>query len=625
MFGFLPVVFLFFCLLITRRYLENWRAALLFAATITATGLTAITEILSFIHGFSFYPLMITWLFLTAVVVVGAFNLGWTVLIWPPIELKSWFLSEKIFLGIIVFICAVSAVTAAVGMPNTWDSMSYHLPRVEHWIQNKTVYFYPTNIIRQLYITPWAEFAIAHERILGGSETSANFIQWTAMVGSLTGVSLISGQLGANRRGQLMAMAMAACLPMGILQSVSTQTDYVCACWLTVFVYFLIEARRSLAFVHFVAAGLSLGLAFLTKGNSCIFAIPFLVWFIGTNIKQRFFHGLRGLLLIVVCIVAINAGQFWRNTQTFGSPVWTSTPLTNASFDLKVLWVNVLRNGCIHLATPLMDVNEHLVQTMTRAAQWAGADINDPRASFTQDFSIRSLNFDEDYAGNFLHVIVFVVVFVLCWFYRSPNSKIGFYVLCVISSFLLFCLIVRYQPWNCRFHLPLFILFCPVAGFILGSFLKQKSIILGVIFFIGAMPYLFLNNQHPWIGPMSIWKQPKPAQYFYKRPNLALPYVQTTGYLKSIGCRQIGLITGEDSWEYPWWVFLGGKDVRIEHVGVKNASGVLRYPLGNFQACALIAVDTQTQPLLMEGDLIFSQVGSIPMEGGNITIFLRKF
>ena len=624
MFFILPLLFLFFCCVLMRRYCDHWRPALLLAAVIAASVLTLITECLSLVQQFSFYPLMIAWSLLALFAGLMAFNAGGKAPVWPSAGLKNWALSEKISLGIIVFICGVTAITAAVGAPNTWDSMTYHLSRVEHWIQDRTVAFYPTNIIRQLYITPWVEFAIAHLRILGCGDAAANFVQWAAMAGSLTGVSLIAGQLGAGRTGQLMAAAVAATLPMGILQAVSTQTDYVCSFWLVVFVFFIIEARRTFALVNIIAAGLSLGLAFLTKGNSYIFAVPFLVWYLGAGLRQHFPKCLLGSLLMISLALAINGGQYIRNAQTFGSPTWTSVPLTNGAFDLKILWVNVLKNTSIHLATPLMDVNANMQQAMTKAARSFGADINDPRSTFDQDFSITSTSFDEDYAGNFLHAIAFAVIFVLLWFYRGPEGKIRPYALSVLSCFLLFCLIVRYQPWHSRFHLPLFILFCPVAGAVLERTLKQKSIILGLLFLLGAMPWLLVNHQHPWFGHRSIWNVPRPAQYFYKHADMAIPVVGITNDLKSMHCKQVGLLLGEDTWEYPWWVFMSGKGVRIEHVSVNNPSSSLKYPLGDFQACAVIVSGVEVPPFIMVGSSILGPVGSMLTGDEKITVFLKE-
>jgi len=45
------------------------------------------------------------------------------------------------------------------------------------------------------------------------------------------------------------------------------------------------------------------------------------------------------------------------------------------------------------------------------------------------------------------------------------------------------------------------------------------------------------------------------------------------------GATRIGLIMGEDSWEYPLWVFLkeaGVEGFRIEHINVMNVSGSTR-------------------------------------------------
>jgi len=597
---------------------------MLFSAVITAVVLTGLTEGLSLFKALDFFPVAMAWFLLTVTAGQKVFKTRGNTPAQLPVNFKIWSLSEKLLLGTIIFVCAVTAITAAVGMPNTWDAMSYHLSRVEHWMQDKTIAYYPTNMICQLYVTPWAEFAIAHARILGGGESSANFVQWMAMAGSLMGVSLIAGQLGANRTGQLLASVIAVSLPMGILQSVSTQTDYVCAFWLIVFAYFLIEVNRAFSVFYGIAAGLSLGLAILTKGNSYILSLPFLIWFLAVNLRKGFAQGLLGLLLMVICAGSLNMGQYIRNTQTFGSAMWTSVVFTNSSFDLKVLWVNLLRDMSIHLATPFADINESLRQTLARAAQIFGGDINDTRSTFlAMNFAMNKMNWDEDYSGNFIHTIMFTMVFVLSWFYRGPGRKLLTYGLVVVASFLLFTWVIRYQPWLSRFHLPLFILFCPVAGTVLGYFLKQKSIVLSLVLLLGALPWLFLNIQHPWVGGLSIWKQPKPVQYFYKRLYFAMPYASTADYVKSLNCKQVGLLTSEDDWEYPWWKLLQSKGLRIEHVGVSNLSSSLKYPLGDFQPCAIIVLGP-TPPLIMAGMAVYGPAWGIS-EGSKITVFLKKF
>jgi Dolichyl-phosphate-mannose-protein mannosyltransferase len=621
---FLPILFSLFLTAIVRSYLQSWRMAFLLAVVISGAVLTVMTEALSLVQAFTFYPTMIGWLLLVLIAGLGALRYA-NPSGWPLVRFDDWRLSEKTLLSIIIFVCAVSAVTAAVSSPNTWDSMTYHLARVAHWMQDKTVGFYPTNIIRQLYSSPWSEYAIAHLLILGGGLTSPNFVQWSAMAGSVVGVSLIAGQMGADRQGQLLSAAIAACLPMGILQSVSTQTDYAASFWLIVFVCFTLETIRSFSFFYCMAVGLSLGLAFLTKGYSYILALPFLCWFAIVHFRRRFLRGAAALLLIIVCAAGVNLGQWMRSTESFGSPSWTDVQLTNSAIDLKILWVNLLRNTALQLTTPFIDANKAIEQGVTSAARFFGADINDPRASFSQGFSLPALNFDEDYASNLIDAVIFMIVFILVWFFRDVKKNIRIYTLCVLASFLLFCLTVRFQPWNVRFHLPLFVLFCPVAGVVLEGLLKQRSIVVAIVLFWAAGPWLFLNHEHPWFGYRGIWKQPRIVQYFYKHADLARPYAVTANYLRSTGCRQVGLLLGPDSWEYPWWVLLANKGLRIEHVGVDNLSAPLKYPLGNFQPCAVIVNGVQPPPFIMAGTAIYGPAGSIPAGDDKISIYLRKF
>jgi 4-amino-4-deoxy-L-arabinose transferase-like glycosyltransferase len=422
-------------------------------------------------------------------------------------------------------------------------------------------------------------------------------VQWLSMCASLVGVSLIAGQLGALRLGQIFAALVAACVPMGLLQAVSTQTDYVETFWLICCVFFLIRAARQFSFVGIVAAGLSLGLAVLTKGNSYIFILPFLIWFF------CFVRRWSAVMILVVCFLAINAGQYQRNIQAFGSIGWTHVAMSNGSFGPNVLAANILRNTATHLATPSQDVNTQIARRLTGAAHIFGININEPAASFTSEpFTISKIMFDEDADGNFIHIIFFVAAFILFLFLPSKTRGLRFYALCVCSAAILFCWILRYQPWHSRFHLPLFILFCPLFAVLVQNIFKPRWICgMAVVFFCAALPWLFLNKQHPWRGPVSIWKISKPLQYFYKKPDMAVHFSSVAAQLVAHHCRNIGLMLGEDSWEYPLWAMLRLYEPhgtrRIEHVGVNNQSAHLKYPLGDFIPDALVMFGRDTEQI----------------------------
>ena len=54
----------------------------------------------------------------------------------------------------------LTLATAVWSAPNNYDSMTYHLPRVYRWLQNRSVEFFPANFTPQLHNPPWAGYAV---------------------------------------------------------------------------------------------------------------------------------------------------------------------------------------------------------------------------------------------------------------------------------------------------------------------------------------------------------------------------------------------------------------------------------------------------------------------------------
>ena len=122
------------------------------------------------------------------------------------------------------------------------------LPRIEHWIQNRSLDFYLTAIDRQLMLPDFAETLILQLRLLSGGDRLDNIVQWLAGAGSVILVGRIALALGASRRGVALARLTAATLPIGILESTSTQNDLV------VTFFLMCTAERLLAWRQAVAS-----------------------------------------------------------------------------------------------------------------------------------------------------------------------------------------------------------------------------------------------------------------------------------------------------------------------------------------------------------------------------------
>ena len=122
-------------------------------------------------------------------------------------------------------------LVALLAEPNNFDSQTYHLPKVEHWVAQGGLDFWPTAIHRQVTIPPGAEYLLLHLRLLTGGDALHNLVQWAAGVVCLLAAARITAQLGGGRRAQLLTAFVLATTPMVVLQATSTQTDLVCAAW----------------------------------------------------------------------------------------------------------------------------------------------------------------------------------------------------------------------------------------------------------------------------------------------------------------------------------------------------------------------------------------------------------
>ena len=76
----------------------------------------------------------------------------------------SWL--DKLILIVIAFILVITLIVAISAPPNNYDSLTYHMARVAHWIQQGSVKYYPTAIERQNYAQPLTEYLIMQEFVL---------------------------------------------------------------------------------------------------------------------------------------------------------------------------------------------------------------------------------------------------------------------------------------------------------------------------------------------------------------------------------------------------------------------------------------------------------------------------
>ncbi|MBA2707598.1 MAG: hypothetical protein H0U59_07325 [Gemmatimonadaceae bacterium] len=261
---------------------------------------------------------------------------------------------------IIAAIAAIAVVTAVLAWfcaPVAWDALTYHLPRVSHWIQNGDLRHYPTHIDRQLWISPGAEYHLLHVELLNGTDRLVNFLQWAALVGCAMNASLIARLLGAGARGQRYAALFAATLSIAAVQASGAQVDLVFSFWLSASVALLLTVTsdwgNSAFWRDVLFLGAAVGLTVVAKSTAYIFGAPFVVWAVLSGVRRNP-RRLAGMFAVtILCVVALSAPHSLRNLRTYGHPLHPPdhTSMFNLEVSPRVTASNVLRQTALNFGT----------------------------------------------------------------------------------------------------------------------------------------------------------------------------------------------------------------------------------------------------------------------------------
>ena len=496
--------------------------------------------------------------------------------------------AAKGMMGVLLLVIFVSLLLAVVYPPNNYDSMTYHMARVAHWIQNKSIAFYPTHIGRQLVFQPLAEWIILHIQLLTGSDRLANAVQLFFFVGCMVVVTLITRELGGDRRRQLLSAFLTGMLPMAIAQSNTTQNDVVAAYFVLCFAWCTLVIRRSADRRTIIFAGISLGLSWLTKGTAYIFTLPFACWYLlpligRVPLSQRVRLALR-FMIVPLMAVGLNLGFYYRNFSATGSPLGTaSNDLANEGRNPAALALVGVKDLVSHFP-----VTEKMKMQLVRGAAVLGLDADDPRYSYT---SIRRMatgfHFDEDYGQNFLHTVL-IIGFSLYFLtrkhlYQRRPDLYSLFVLTLFATAALFCLLLKWQPWANRLETPIFMLYCIFLAFSWDTLRTWVRAVLMTSITGFGLAYLLLSAHHPVLPLRDSLLYKSYDSYIYSDGLLACGR-----YLDGKPYMQLGIVIGGDSWDYPYYKLLGQRR-RLEHVMVENRSAI--YDKG-FAPEAILIMDT---------------------------------
>lgn len=569
------------------------RGALIWSAITFAALLLALTEGLSRTVGLSTTSVAVAWLVVALVLALAVWR--WRPAGHPPapIHLDRFEWGLLAVLGVFFAILTLNALASA---PNTYDSLTYHMSRVAHWIQNGSVDFYPTAVTRQLYQHPLAEYGILHLQLLAGSDLFANLIQLAAYALGMVAVSVITRELGGNMRAQVVSAVLFGTLSMAILQATSTANDLVTALWVSIFAWFCLRGiRGSLTWPVIIGTGMSLGLALATKGSAYLYVMPIALWLGVAAILQHSVRALAYGAVILVVALVFPLAHFARNASASGSILGSDGPLyANQLVGPQVLISNLSRNIALELTPPepfdnALGVSAAFNRGLGVLHQWLGLDVSDPRTTW-EDGIMRPPEMHEAHLGATLFVLLgaLSIFLYIARRRRLASRTLTIYGLLILVTLVLFSLALRYMPWHNRLHLPILALAVPFVAIVLKGGLPRclmNGILIVVL--LAALPPLLANVSRPLIGPHSVLTTDRWTQLFANQPESQEGFAAALDAVAD--CDEVGLLFTAGSPEYPLWVRaeMLGRDIRFIHLEGENAE---------LRPCAIIADIVLQQP-----------------------------
>lgn len=610
----LPVLvfILLWILLLARHTHETDRGfhiqeSFLIASLMWSAYLALGTELLSLMRGLTTVGVALLWA--VALLVLAGIHWKGHTLIQGWMQLKGsftlhqlgWF--DALALSVILIALLILLITGFMSPPNIHDVLAYHMSRVMHWVQNRSLSFYPTSISWQLWMPPFSEFSQLHWQLLTGGDIFASFHQWYYLVFIMIAVSATAKQFGSPRRGQILSAMFILTVPIVVLQASGAKNDIVLSFFVAALLYYIVKATFfRLSYLDWVASGISVGLGVLTKGTFSFFALPLMIWLLVILLRKLswktiFAYAATGLIIIIV----LNSWHWARNTRTFGSPLTSEerSSLMNNRFGAKVTLSNLSRHAVVQMNGKYGFINEAAISAVETIHSRLEMDLFDPDITYgPREFYYVPTR--EEVAGNPFHFASTLVLPLigLIGLMINPESRSKTLLILVlsataISGAVLFSAAFRWQTWSTRFFIPYYVLFSPVLGYLIGKLMPPVAAWFLAFVLVLVLVNPLMNNYSrafSWSeeNRNSIWRASRKSLLFANNTNIEGAVLELTHLMEQSGCRTYGLKLRSNAPEYLLWASLTPHpgEYYLEHIFVENITEIHASP--DFDPCGIV-------------------------------------
>jgi hypothetical protein len=597
------------------------RAALTIAFALFQLLTVVIMEVTSIGHHLTRSSVTVAWIVVVIVVAVATFpdvvRLVRQARRPARIRLPAMSLLEWAALGAILGIFGCLVATALLYRPSNTDSMAYHLARIEHWIQDRSVASFPAHWLAQIELAPLAEYNLATLHLLQSSDRLDGFVELTAAAICVVGASELARRLGLSRYGQVLTAVLVATIPSLILEATSTTNNvFAAAVAVTALVVITSPMTPNSWLRRGVAVGVVLALLELAKGTLLPEIAPILVVLgVAAAVRGWLEMGLGVLAprvilgaLLAAGTAALIAGPFLaRNVALFGSPVGPLSRLTIEKHPTLAGGAgNVIRSASAQFLIGNghdveHDVSVFAVGSFRRLYDLLGQNPTNfdyelgpnPSAFHSGNFSVLT-RFEDVGADPWQVVLILVSLMVLGLGVMARRTSLRFPLVLAIAAscgFILFTGAARWSIYANRYYIPLLVIWTPLIALVLSRVHRVIGLAVVAFLLVACAPQVFDNYSRPLLHPFRFTSALEPYFITAGRKQAveakAAAYADITRTVARSSCRQVGLANLVYV-EYPVWVGLkdAGWHGTVSDIDVLNASRVLERK--RFSPCALI-------------------------------------
>ena len=375
---------------------------------------------------------------------------------------------DCVILLIILWVLGLGIV-AFFSVPYNYDSIMYHAPRIQQWVQNGTVSYYASHVMRQNASTVLAAYISTYFYILYGYHPGAmSLTQYFGYVVTLYFIIALCRHFKVTCFYKKCATILWITLPIAFAEAITQQNDLVAAALAMSFVtyiYKISEGECKNKKVNIIVLAAYMGYAFITKPNVCLLMCMFLLVYLSIciNNKYRIDEVLLQIIVALIIIVVISIPQMHENyllQGSFFSSMVGQKQLIGTMVPSYV-FVNWLKNILYNFGFNWGSFsNLGIIQTIVRMVSTVlNVEMNHPAiAENGIDFIFPTIpNYSSDAAlQNTLMTVMLITVALMILKRKIVDSERKSFAILSIVSFVLFCVILRWETSITRYMTAFF-------------------------------------------------------------------------------------------------------------------------------------------------------------------------